>query len=120
MSRRQTPFDAAEHSRVHPLVLPPPSPVITLQPPLFSPLPVRPPLAVLGHACATLSVLVAGVSEMQRKAFPLVEQTLSGKVLHVSSMPCFRLVPQYILLGVAEALVTPACEWPRDKSPLTN
>ncbi|KAM7396450.1 hypothetical protein PAMP_019487 [Pampus punctatissimus] len=63
----------------------------------------------LGHACAALSVLVAGLSELQRKAYPLVEQTLSGKVLQVSSMPCFRLAPQYILLGLAEALVTPAC-----------
>ncbi|KAK2918070.1 hypothetical protein Q8A73_004816 [Channa argus] len=63
----------------------------------------------LGHACATLSVLVAGLSELQRKAYPLVDQTLSGKVLQVSSMPCFQLAPQYILLGVAEALVTPAC-----------
>ncbi|XP_074488280.1 solute carrier family 15 member 5 [Sebastes fasciatus] len=63
----------------------------------------------LGHACATLSVLVAGLSEMQRRSYPLVEQTLSGKVLQVSSMPCFHLAPQYILLGLAEALVTPAC-----------
>lgn len=38
-----------------------------------------------------------------------MEQTLSGKVLQVSSMPCFHLAPQYVLLGVAEALVTPAC-----------
>ncbi|KAM6926471.1 solute carrier family 15 member 5 [Lycodopsis pacificus] len=68
-----------------------------------------PPLLALGHACATLSVLVAGLSELQRKAYPLVEQTLSGKVLQVSSMPCFQLAPQYILLGLAEALVTPAC-----------
>ncbi|XP_026167009.1 solute carrier family 15 member 5 [Mastacembelus armatus] len=65
----------------------------------------------LGHACATLSVLVAGLSELQRKAYPLVEQTLSGKVLQVSSMPCFQLAPQYILLGLAEALVTPACSF---------
>nr|XP_015819587.2 solute carrier family 15 member 5 [Nothobranchius furzeri] len=63
----------------------------------------------LGHLCAALSVLVAGLSELHRKTYPLVEQTMSGKVLHVSSMPCFQLAPQYILLGVAEALVTPAC-----------
>ncbi|KAF3854574.1 hypothetical protein F7725_022629, partial [Dissostichus mawsoni] len=66
----------------------------------------------LGHACATLSVLVAGLSELHRRSYPLVEQTLSGKVLQVSSMPCFHLAPQYILLGLAEALVTPACELP--------
>uniref|UniRef100_A0A672GKT0 Solute carrier family 15 member 5 n=1 Tax=Salarias fasciatus TaxID=181472 RepID=A0A672GKT0_SALFA len=66
-------------------------------------------LITLGHVCATLSVLVAGLSELQRKTFPLVEQTLSGKVLQVSSMPCFQLAPQYVLLGLAEALVTPAC-----------
>lgn len=85
-------------------------PVIILQPPLSSPLPVHPPFPALGHACATLSVLAAGLSELQRKAYPLVEQTLSGKVLQVSSMPCFQLAPQYILLGLAEALVTPACK----------
>ncbi|XP_059917186.1 solute carrier family 15 member 5 [Gadus macrocephalus] len=63
----------------------------------------------LGHGCAALSMLVAGLSELHRKAYPLLEQTLSGKVLLVSSMPCFQLAPQYILLGLAEALVTPAC-----------
>ncbi|TNN00525.1 hypothetical protein fugu_011771 [Takifugu bimaculatus] len=62
----------------------------------------------IGHVCATLSVLVAALSELQRKSCALVEQTLSGKVLLVSSMPCFQLAPQYILLGLAEALVTPA------------
>uniref|UniRef100_A0A4W6EMV0 Solute carrier family 15 member 5 n=1 Tax=Lates calcarifer TaxID=8187 RepID=A0A4W6EMV0_LATCA len=82
---------------------------LLLLPPLSSSHPVHPPLSALGHACATLSVLVAGLSELQRKAYPLVEQTLSGKVLQVSSMPCFQLAPQYILLGLAEALVTPAC-----------
>ncbi|XP_019900517.1 solute carrier family 15 member 5 [Esox lucius] len=63
----------------------------------------------LGHACAALSVLVAGLSEVHRKGFPLKDQALSGKVLQVSSMACFHLAPQYILLGLAEALVTPAC-----------
>ncbi|KAM8860831.1 solute carrier family 15 member 5 [Synchiropus picturatus] len=63
----------------------------------------------LGHSFAAVSVLLAGFSELQRKTHPLVEQTLSGKVLQVSAMPCFQLAPQYILLGVAEALVTPAC-----------
>ncbi|XP_043944173.1 solute carrier family 15 member 5 [Protopterus annectens] len=62
-----------------------------------------------GYICAALSVMVAGFTEMYRKKFPLVEQTLSGKVLLVSSMSCFQLTPQYILLGLAEALVTPAC-----------
>ncbi|KAG7522964.1 solute carrier family 15 member 5 [Solea senegalensis] len=72
--------------------------------------PLAPAKAItLGHACATLSVLMAGLSELLRKTYPLVEQTLSGKVLQVSSMPCFQLAPQYILLGLAEALVTPAC-----------
>uniref|UniRef100_A0A8C2WQX5 Solute carrier family 15 member 5 n=1 Tax=Cyclopterus lumpus TaxID=8103 RepID=A0A8C2WQX5_CYCLU len=85
-------------------------PLLLLAPLLsHQPLPVHPPLPALGHACATLSVLVAGLSELWRKAYPLVEQTLSGKVLQVSSMPCFQLAPQYILLGLAEALVTPAC-----------
>ncbi|XP_036375606.1 solute carrier family 15 member 5 [Megalops cyprinoides] len=66
-------------------------------------------LIVAGHACAALSVLAAGLSEVHRKGYPLVEQALSGKVLRVSSMACFQLTPQYILLGMAEALVTPAC-----------
>ncbi|XP_023781390.1 solute carrier family 15 member 5 isoform X1 [Cyanistes caeruleus] len=64
---------------------------------------------VVGHLCAALSVMVAGFCEMHRKHFPQVEQTLSEEVLLVSSMPCFHLAPQYILLGVAEALVTPSC-----------
>ncbi|XP_076860761.1 solute carrier family 15 member 5 [Brachyhypopomus gauderio] len=63
----------------------------------------------VGHTCAALSVLVAGITEIHRKDYSQVEQTLSGTVLHVSSMACFRLAPQYILLGVAEAFVTPAC-----------
>ncbi|NWW72879.1 S15A5 protein, partial [Climacteris rufus] len=64
---------------------------------------------VVGQLFATLSVLAAGFSEMHRKHFPQVQQTLSEEVLLVSSMPCFHLAPQYILLGVAEALVTPSC-----------
>ncbi|XP_072327828.1 solute carrier family 15 member 5 isoform X2 [Scyliorhinus torazame] len=69
------------------------------------------PLAqmVTGHLCAVLSIVVAGISEVHRRNFVLVEQTLSGKVLLVSSMPCFQLVPQYLLLGIAEALVAPTC-----------
>ncbi|KAK1167247.1 solute carrier family 15 member 5 [Acipenser oxyrinchus oxyrinchus] len=66
-------------------------------------------LIIAGHLCAAFSVVVAGISELQRKRYPTVEQALSGKVLHVSSMPCLQLAPQYILLGMAEALVTPAC-----------
>ncbi|KAL0967985.1 hypothetical protein UPYG_G00260660 [Umbra pygmaea] len=69
--------------------------------------PVR--VITLGHACAALSVLVAGLSEVHRKGFPLKEQALSGKVVQVSSMACLQLAPQYLLLGLAEALVTPAC-----------
>ncbi|NXE89624.1 S15A5 protein, partial [Menura novaehollandiae] len=64
---------------------------------------------VVGQLCAALSVMAAGFSEIHRKRFPQVEQTLSEEVLLVSSMPCFHLAPQYILLGVAEALVTPSC-----------
>ncbi|XP_071595212.1 solute carrier family 15 member 5 [Heliangelus exortis] len=64
---------------------------------------------VVGQFSAALSVMVAGFSEIHRKHFPQVEQTLSEEVLLVSSMPCFHLAPQYILLGVAEALVTPSC-----------
>ncbi|NXF10364.1 S15A5 protein, partial [Smithornis capensis] len=64
---------------------------------------------VVGQLSAALSVMVAGFSEIHRKHFPQVEQRLSEEVLLVSSMPCFHLAPQYILLGVAEALVTPSC-----------
>uniref|UniRef100_A0AAQ6IMI5 Solute carrier family 15 member 5 n=1 Tax=Anabas testudineus TaxID=64144 RepID=A0AAQ6IMI5_ANATE len=60
-------------------------------------------------ATTTLILQTPLSSSHPRKAYPLVEQTLSGKVLQVSSMPCFQLAPQYILLGLAEALVTPAC-----------
>ncbi|KAG9280944.1 solute carrier family 15 member 5 [Astyanax mexicanus] len=62
-----------------------------------------------GHACAALSALAAGITEIHRKDFSQVEQTLSGTVLQVSSMACFQLAPQYVLLGIAEAFVTPAC-----------
>ncbi|XP_074125693.1 solute carrier family 15 member 5 [Sminthopsis crassicaudata] len=64
---------------------------------------------IAGNFSAALSVMGAGFSEIHRKNFPLVEQILSGKILPVSSMPCLQLIPQYILLGVAEALVNPAC-----------
>uniref|UniRef100_A0A8P0T3Y4 Solute carrier family 15 member 5 n=1 Tax=Canis lupus familiaris TaxID=9615 RepID=A0A8P0T3Y4_CANLF len=66
---------------------------------------------IAGNLSAALSVMVAGFFEIHRKHFPPVEQPLSGKVLTVSSMPCFHLVLQYILLGVAETLVNPACNW---------
>ncbi|KAH0617109.1 hypothetical protein JD844_028772 [Phrynosoma platyrhinos] len=66
---------------------------------------------VVGYMFAALSVMIAGFFEMHRKHFPSVEQTISGKVLLVSSMPCVHLVPQYILLGMAEALVTPTCSF---------
>ncbi|XP_073477460.1 solute carrier family 15 member 5 [Aquarana catesbeiana] len=64
---------------------------------------------VCGQIGAAMSLLVAGVYEIHRKWFPMVEQTLSGKVLLVSSMSCLQLAPQYVLLGLAEALVAPAC-----------
>ncbi|XP_037704286.1 solute carrier family 15 member 5 [Choloepus didactylus] len=63
---------------------------------------------IAGNLTAASSVMVAGFSEIHRKHFPPVEQTTSGKVLTVSSMPCFHLVLQYVLLGVAETLVNPA------------
>ncbi|KAJ7329215.1 hypothetical protein JRQ81_015389 [Phrynocephalus forsythii] len=66
---------------------------------------------VVGYTSATLSVIAAGFFEMHRKHFPLVEQTLSGQALLTSSMPCFHLALQYILLGVADALVTPSCSF---------
>ncbi|XP_028652261.1 solute carrier family 15 member 5 [Erpetoichthys calabaricus] len=66
-------------------------------------------LIVSGHLCAALSASVAGFSELHRKCYPTMEQVISGKVLHVSSMPCFHLAPQYMLLGISETLVNPAC-----------
>ncbi|XP_053366705.1 solute carrier family 15 member 5 [Clarias gariepinus] len=71
------------------------------------PSPVK--LIIFGHVCAALSALIAGISEMHRKHYPQMDQSISGTVLQVSSMPCIHLAPQYILLGVAEAFVTPAC-----------
>uniref|UniRef100_A0A8C5JJ92 Solute carrier family 15 member 5 n=1 Tax=Junco hyemalis TaxID=40217 RepID=A0A8C5JJ92_JUNHY len=68
------------------------------------------PTIYIGHLSAALSVVAAGFCEMHRKRFPQVEQTLSEELFLVSSMPCFHLAPQYILLGVAEALVSPSCE----------
>uniref|UniRef100_G1LA24 Solute carrier family 15 member 5 n=1 Tax=Ailuropoda melanoleuca TaxID=9646 RepID=G1LA24_AILME len=62
---------------------------------------------IAGNLSAALSVMVAGFF-IRRKHFPPVEQPLSGNVLTVSSMPCFHLVLQYVLLGVAETLVNPA------------
>ncbi|KAM6436957.1 solute carrier family 15 member 5 isoform 1-T1 [Liasis olivaceus] len=64
---------------------------------------------VVGNTSAALSMAVAGFFELRRKHFPLVEQILSGKALLVSSMSCLHLAPQYLLLGVAETLVTPTC-----------
>ncbi|XP_075703434.1 solute carrier family 15 member 5 [Rhinoderma darwinii] len=66
---------------------------------------------VCGHVAAALSLLIAGVYEIHRKWFPLVEQTLSGKVLWVSSMSCLHLAPQYVFLGMAEVMVAPACSF---------
>uniref|UniRef100_G3TAC3 Solute carrier family 15 member 5 n=1 Tax=Loxodonta africana TaxID=9785 RepID=G3TAC3_LOXAF len=62
---------------------------------------------IAGNLSAALSVMVAGFFETHRKDFPPTEQTISGKVLIVSSMPYFHLVLQYLLLGVAETLVNP-------------
>ncbi|XP_072006634.1 solute carrier family 15 member 5 [Engystomops pustulosus] len=66
---------------------------------------------VCGQVVAAASLLIAGIYEIHRKGFPVVEQTLSGKVLLVSSMSCLHLTPQYIFLGMAEAMVAPACSF---------
>ncbi|XP_045867912.1 solute carrier family 15 member 5 [Meles meles] len=66
------------------------------------------PCIIAGNLSAALSVMVAGFFEIHRKHFPPVEQPLSGKVVTVSSMPCFHLALQYVLLGVAETLVSSA------------
>ncbi|KAM9073808.1 solute carrier family 15 member 5 [Megaptera novaeangliae] len=63
---------------------------------------------IAGNVSAALSVMVAGFFEIHRKHFHPLEQPLSGKVVTVSSMPCFHLVLQYVLLGVGETLVNPA------------
>uniref|UniRef100_A0A8D1CUA0 Solute carrier family 15 member 5 n=1 Tax=Sus scrofa TaxID=9823 RepID=A0A8D1CUA0_PIG len=70
--------------------------------------PFLPACIIAGNLSAALSVMVAGFFEIHRKHFPPMEQPLSGKVLTVSSMPCFHLVLQYVLLGVAETMVHPA------------
>ncbi|KAM3909822.1 solute carrier family 15 member 5 [Leptodactylus fuscus] len=66
---------------------------------------------VCGHVAAAMSLFIAGIYEIRRKGFPLMEQTLSGKVLLVSSMSCLHLTPQYIFLGMAEVMVAPACSF---------
>ncbi|XP_006888498.1 PREDICTED: solute carrier family 15 member 5 [Elephantulus edwardii] len=63
---------------------------------------------IAGNISAALSVMIAGFLEIHRKDFPPMEQILSDNVLIVSSMPCFHLILQYVLLGIAEALVNPA------------
>uniref|UniRef100_S4RQA7 Uncharacterized protein n=1 Tax=Petromyzon marinus TaxID=7757 RepID=S4RQA7_PETMA len=62
----------------------------------------------VGQACAALSMLLAGVMELYRRSCSPTEQTLSGKVFPISSMPCYLLLPQYLLLGMADALAAPA------------
>ncbi|XP_051010584.1 solute carrier family 15 member 5 [Acomys russatus] len=61
---------------------------------------------IAGNICAASSVAVAGFLEIYRKLFQ--EQSSSGQLLSVSPMACICLVPQYVLLGVSEALVSPA------------
>ncbi|XP_003500957.1 solute carrier family 15 member 5 [Cricetulus griseus] len=61
---------------------------------------------IAGNGCAALSVAIAGFLEIHRKLTP--EQSPSGKAFSVSSLACGSLVPQYVLLGVSEALVNPA------------
>ncbi|CAB1331888.1 unnamed protein product [Coregonus sp. 'balchen'] len=61
---------------------------------------------VLDHACAALSVLVAGLSEVHRKGYPLTEQALSGKVLQVSAMACFQLAPHLPLFSVPGSVIS--------------
>ncbi|XP_049638857.1 solute carrier family 15 member 5 [Suncus etruscus] len=63
---------------------------------------------IAGNLCAVLSVMVAGFLEIYRKHFPSMEQPRSGKLLSVSSMPCVYLVLPYLLLGMAEMMVSPA------------
>ncbi|XP_021509777.1 solute carrier family 15 member 5 [Meriones unguiculatus] len=60
---------------------------------------------IAGNICAALSVAVAGFLEIYRK---LAQQPPSSKLFSASSMACICLVPQYVLLGVSEALVNPA------------
>ncbi|CAH7429433.1 Slc15a5 [Phodopus roborovskii] len=61
---------------------------------------------IAGNGCAALSVAIAGFLEIHRKLTP--EQASSGKASSVSSLACGSLVPQYVLLGVSEALANPA------------
>ncbi|XP_028636736.1 solute carrier family 15 member 5 [Grammomys surdaster] len=61
---------------------------------------------IAGNICAASSVAVAGFLEIHRKLSQ--EQSPSGKLFPVSTMACMYLIPQYVLLGVAEVLVNPA------------
>ncbi|XP_075838039.1 solute carrier family 15 member 5 [Microtus pennsylvanicus] len=61
---------------------------------------------IAGSSCAALSVVIAGFLEIHRKL--TWELSPSGKGFSVSSLAFGSLVPQYVLLGVSEALVNPA------------
>ncbi|XP_028728087.1 solute carrier family 15 member 5 [Peromyscus leucopus] len=61
---------------------------------------------IAGNGCAAVSVAIAGFLEIHRKLTQ--EQSPPGKGFSVSSLAYGSLVPQYVLLGVSEALVNPA------------
>ncbi|CAO2607049.1 Solute carrier family 15 member 5 [Lemmus lemmus] len=67
---------------------------------------IHQPEKLAGNCCAALSVVIAGFLEIHRKL--TWEPSPSGKGLSVSSLACGSLVPQYVLLGVSEALINPA------------
>ncbi|KAM4820348.1 solute carrier family 15 member 5 [Thomomys bottae] len=67
--------------------------------------------SVGGTVAGALSLGVAGLVERRRKLFPTVRrQRLSGWAV-VSSMPGAHLLPQYLLLGLVDALSCSAGSW---------
>ncbi|XP_069867751.1 solute carrier family 15 member 5 [Dipodomys merriami] len=63
---------------------------------------------VCGPLAAALSLGLAGLVEMRRRLQPLVWRRRPGGVAAVSSLPGLHLLPQYLLLGLADALGRPA------------
>uniref|UniRef100_A0A8C4X0Q3 Uncharacterized protein n=1 Tax=Eptatretus burgeri TaxID=7764 RepID=A0A8C4X0Q3_EPTBU len=64
-----------------------------------------------GQACAAGSLLVATLIELYRRTRPSMRQSLGGTSLMASSMPGLLLAPQYLLLGLADALSSPTASF---------
>lgn len=61
-----------------------------------------------GYFCGIVSVILAGVIEIARKEViksdGTITQTVFGRSVNASSVSVFYQVPQYVLIGMSEAL----------------